>query len=424
MKNKILILIASWLFSTSVFAINLVDEVSEQYVKLVLALGEHDPGYVDAYYGPKEWQVKASSKKMALTKIILVAKNLQQLIKQQSANDEMSKLRLNYLQVQLSALHARAEILNGKKLDFDQQSLALYDTESPHFKLSKFDIILQALDELLPGAEPLIVKAKKFNDQFIIPKDKLAAVFDIAIKACRERTMRFIELPENENFQLEFVTGKPWSGYNWYKGGSFSLIQVNTEYPINISRAIDLGCHEGYPGHHTYNALLEANLVKKRNWKEFSIYPLYSPQSLIAEGSANYGIEMAFPGNEKINFEKESLFPVAGIDPSLADRYQKYAKLASKLKYVGNELARLYLNGQIDKIEAIKLVQEYTLVGAQKAAQRIDFWDTYGAYVINYNWGKDMVKNWVESGQDQSPKGRWKRFAKLLSSPRLPSTLN
>ncbi len=424
MKNKLIILLVAWLLSTPVFAISIVDEVSEQYVKLVLALGEHDPSYVDAYYGPKEWQEKAKSNKMALAKIMLVAQNLQALLRDQSSNDEMAKLRLNYLQTQLSSLQARADILNGKKLDFDEQSLALYDTEAPHFELSKFDLILQQLDKLLPGDEPLIDKAKKFNHQFIIPKDRLSKVFEIAIKACRERTRVFVELVKNENFQLEFVTDKPWSGYNWYKGNSFSLIQVNTEHPIYISRAIDLGCHEGYPGHHTYNALLEANLVKKRGWKEFTVYPLFSPQSLIAEGSANYGIEMAFPGDEKILFEKEMLFPIAGINPSLAERYQEYAKLTATLKYVGNELARLYINGKIDKQEAIKLVQKYTLVGEKKAAQRIDFWDTYGAYVINYNWGKDMVKNWVESGSDQSRKGRWKRFAKLLSSPRLPSTLN
>jgi hypothetical protein len=425
MKNKLLALLVAWAFSTSIFAINTVDQVSEEYVKLVLALGEHDPAYVDAYYGPKEWQAMAKSKKIGLAKIIHRAKNLQDLLKDQPANDEMAKLRLDYLRVQLSALQARADMLSGhKKLNFDQQSLALYDTEAPHFDLSKFDKILQQLDKLLPGDEPLITKAKRFKDQFIIPKDKLSEVFDIAIKACRERTTVFIELLKNENFQLEFVTDKPWSGYNWYKGNAFSLIQVNIEHPIDISRAIDLGCHEGYPGHHTYNALLEANLVKKRGWQEFSVYPLFSPQSLIAEGSANYGIEMAFPGDEKINFEKQKLFPVAGIDPSLVDSYQEYTKLTAQLKYADNELARLYLNGQIDKTKAIKLIQKYTFVAAQKAAQRVDFWEIYGAYVINYNWGKELVKNWVESGSDQSPKGRWKRFAKLLSSPRLPSTLN
>lgn len=30
--------------------------LAEQYVKLVLAVGEHDDGYVDAYYGPAEWR--------------------------------------------------------------------------------------------------------------------------------------------------------------------------------------------------------------------------------------------------------------------------------------------------------------------------------------------------------------------------------
>src|ERR1044071_8149616 len=33
-----------------------VNEIAEAYVKLVLALGQHDPDYVDAYYGPPEWK--------------------------------------------------------------------------------------------------------------------------------------------------------------------------------------------------------------------------------------------------------------------------------------------------------------------------------------------------------------------------------
>ena len=223
---------------------------------------------------------------------------------------------------------------------------------------------------------------------------------------------------------MEFVTDKPWSGYNWYKGNAFSLIQVNTELPIDISRAVDLGCHEGYPGHHTYNGLLEANLVKKRGWLEFSVYPLFSPQSLIAEGSANYGIEMAFPGDEKLKFEKESLFPLAGLSPELASQYAKFSELMSKLNYAGNEVARLYMNKAINVEEAQAMLQKYSLMSDKKAKQRVRFIDTYGAYVINYNWGKDLVKNWVESGEDKTMLGRWKRFTQLLSSPRLPSTLN
>ena len=43
-----------------------------------------------------------------------------------------------------------------------------------------------------------------------------------------------------------------------------------------------------------FNMLLEKNLVRDRGWHEFSVYPLFSPQSLIAEGTANYGIDIAF----------------------------------------------------------------------------------------------------------------------------------
>jgi len=415
------------LFTSSVFAETSMNKIAEQYVKLVLALGEHDSDYVDAYYGPQEWRTSVKSSNKDLKSIVAVADNLIKELKgtELQLKGEMNELRFSYLQVQLSALKARAKMLAGDiSLDFDAQSRALYDTEAPHFELSEFDQVLEKLDQLLPGEEPLNTKVEKFKQQFIIPKNKLSEIFNIAIKECRDRTTQHIRLLKKENFKLEYVKDKPWSGYNWYKGDAFSLIQMNIELPIDISRAIDLGCHEGYPGHHTYNALLEENLVKKRGWIEFTVYPLFSPQSLIAEGSANYGIEMAFPGDEKFEFEKQKLFPIAGIDQSLADKYKKFSTFSRKLTYASNELARSYLNGDIDDIKAVEMLQKYTLASKKKAQQRVRFWNTYGAYVINYNWGKDMVKKWVESGKDQSPKGRWKRFSKLLSSPRLPSTLN
>lgn len=423
MIKKLLTLIILGL-SWSSLASPMVNEVAEAYVKLVLALGEHDKAYVDAYYGPSEWRTDASNKPMTLNNIILAAKSLQDVLAREKAKGEMESLRVSYLTIQLSALSSRALMLKGSLiLNFDQQSLALYDTQAPANKLEEFNQTLALLEKLLPGKEDLSAKVEKFQSQFVIPKDKLKVVFDAAIDACRERTKKHINLLENENFNLEFVTDKPWSGYNWYKGDAFSVIQVNTDLPIYISRAVDLGCHEGYPGHHTYNSLLEANLYQQRGWVEFSVYPLFSPQSLIAEGSANYGIEMAFPGDEKLQFEKSVLFPLAGLEPKLAEQYAQFAELMNQLSYVGNEVARLYLNQQIDADKAQQMLQKYALMSEQKAKQRVSFIDSYGAYVINYNWGKDMVKQWVESGPNQTLEGRWQRFVKLLSSPRLPSTL-
>ncbi len=235
-----------------------------------------------------------------------------------------------------------------------------------------------------------------------------------------------MELPAGESFTVEYVTGKSWSGYNWYQGGFRSLIQVNTDLPIFIDRAIDLACHEGYPGHHVYNMLLEKHLVKDRGWIEFTVYPLFSPQSLIAEGTANFGIEVAFPGAERTAFERDALYPLAGLDPAKADRYAEVQKLLQGLSYAGNEAARRYLNGEIPRQDAEAWLVRYALMAPDRAAQRVRFMDQYRSYVINYNLGQDLVRRYIESrgGTAGQPEKRWEEFSRLLSSPRLPSGLN
>lgn len=70
----------------------------------------------------------------------------------------------------------------------------------------------------------------------------------------------------------------------------------------------------------------------------------------------------------------------------------------------------------------IVLTQKYKISTRARAEQSLSFVENYGAYVINYNWGRDMVKTYIE--QADSQKERWKRFAQLLSSPRIPSSLN
>ncbi len=43
--------------------------ISQLYVHLVLALGEHDADYVDAYYGPPAWRVEVKAQKVSLAQI-------------------------------------------------------------------------------------------------------------------------------------------------------------------------------------------------------------------------------------------------------------------------------------------------------------------------------------------------------------------
>ena len=152
---------------------------------------------------------------------------------------------------------------------------------------------------------------------------------------------------------------------------------------------------------------------------------MFSPQSLIAEGTANYGIEVAFPGVDRTKFEREVLYPEAGLDVSEADRYGQIQTLVDRLAYAGNEAARKYLNGEIDRAGAVAWLDRFAMMSPARAEQRTRFFDTYRSYVINYNLGKDLVKQFVESrgGGAAQPARRWDEFVNLLASPRLPSGL-
>lgn len=403
-----------------------MDDIARNYLRLVLALGQHDRDYVDAYYGPPELRTAAEKARMPLADIASRAAGLRAaLAKAPRASGELERLRHEYLDRQLSSLLVRVRMLRGERFTFDEESRGLYDAVAPTLPESHFATILADLDRRFPGDGPLVDRYDAFRRQFIIARDRLDRVFTAAIGACRERTKAHIPLPPEERFKVEYVAGKSWSAYNWYQGGFHSVIQVNTDLPIYIDRALDLACHEGYPGHHVYNVLLEEHLVRDRGWVEFSVYPLFSPQSLIAEGTANFGIDVAFPGRERLAVERDTLYPIAGLDRSKAEAYFEAARLVEQLDYAGNEAARRYLDGAFTAAQAVAWLEKYALMTRPRAEQRVRFFDQYRSYVINYNLGKDLVRGFIErrGGTLDRPAERWQEFASLLSSPRLPSGL-
>ena len=315
-------------------------------------------------------------------------------------------------------------MLGGERLSFDEEAKALYDAAPPHYGPAHFDSLLSRLDSLLPGRGPLAARYQRFRDRLMIPATKVDTVFKTAIAACRARTLAHLPLPPGERFDLEYVKGTPWNAYNWYKGDYRSLIQVNLDFPIPIDRAVDLACHEGYPGHHVYNALLEQALVQERGWVEISMYPLFSPQSLIAEGSANFGIDMAFPPAERVAFERDSLFPPRRSRSGSrgTERRGARGRRAAELRPQrgGPAVSRWELDaaGRPSDDAAI-------LAGLRPsaAAKTVRFIDTYRSYVINYNLGRDLVAAWVDRTGGTEDAGRWKAFGGLLSAPRLPRDL-
>ncbi len=404
-----------------------LNSVAVKYVFLALSLGKYDADYIDAYFGPDSIKKAAERRKLTIQEIAAKSDSLEKALRKIKIpkTDSLLSLRKEFLASQLKSLNFRARQLEGEKASFDEESKALYGVVAKKTPYSYYDSLYASLGEKLPGKGKISKRFIEYRRQFLIPKDKLDSVYKLIVNESRARTKRKIKLPENENFELRFVNDKPWGGYNWFKGNAHSLIQINLDFPTYIDRPIGLICHEGYPGHHVYHSLLEENFVKKRKWTEYSVYPLFSPEALLSEGLANFGVSVVFPPKDKLNYEKKVLCPLVGVSPSEYAKYAEISDIVEKLSRSSVDIARDYLDGKIDRKQAAEKIAKYRLRPIEEALKNVDFFDKYRSYIVNYYVGQDLCARWVESrgGTTDNPEARWRLYARLLSVPATPAFL-
>ena len=398
-----------------------MDDIARDYVRLILEIGVHEPGYVDAYYGPAEWKTAAEAAPRSVADLSAVAADLTTRLQAlpDAGLDAANLQRKRYLLAHVSSAAARLRMIGGERMSFADEAEALFGVRPELKPIESFDPVLARIDALLPGPGTIPQRIGAVMGDRIVPADRLEAVTRAGIAECRRRTAEHIPLPEGERFTLEFVKNQPWGAYNYYKGDATSLIQVNTDHGNGVSEAITYGCHEGYPGHHVYNALIEQTFVDGRGWVEMSIYPLYSPMSLIAEGSAEYGVKLAFPGEERQAFEHSVLYPMAGLNPSGPEPSPELEQALHEMEGVAYTIADDYLSGRVDRETTIQRMMRYQFASRAGAIQSLSFIDTYRSYIINYDLGRDIVATWVEG---QGP-DHWATMRTLLSSQLLPADL-
>lgn len=403
-----------------------LDGVAERYVRLALAVGVHEAEFVDAYHGPEEWRARAQAERLPLAEIGARARRVIADLETVDASraSELVRLRRDLLAAQLGALATRVEMLGGTRFRFDEESRLLFGAVLGEVPAAEVEQALAALDARLPGEGPVARRLEAYRARFEIPPDRVAAVFDAALAEARRRTREHIALPEGEACVLEYVQDKPWGAYNWFQGDGRSLIQINMDSPKRVDEALALVTHEGYPGHHVHQILLEQELLRRRGWVEYSIIVLYAPQSLVAEGIASYAIEVAFPGAEQRDFARRVLFPLAGLDPADADALFELHAILRTLRVAGYRPLRRYLDGELDREAFVAELVRYWPMTPERALLSLPFVEKYRSYIVNYVLGEDLVRAWVaRRGGAADPSRRWQAFEELLRSPRVPSNL-
>jgi hypothetical protein len=213
------------------------------------------------------------------------------------------------------------------------------------------------------------------------------------------------------------VQDEPWSAYNWYLGEYRSRIEINTTLPVRADSTLLLIAHEAYPGHHTEHAIKEYQLYQKQERGEHGVQLLLAPECVISEGIADNAVRMIFDEQERIDFVRDELFPLAGLSDVDAEEQSHLRKAAKALGGVsGNAALLLHRDGR-SPAETQEYIEHYGLQTPEEASQSLKFLTNplFRSYVFNYEMGEALLAPLL-GGPDAAA-----NFSRLLSEPFTPT---
>lgn len=391
--------------------------IAEAYIHLALAIDRHIPGYVDAYYGPPEWRQQAQADGPRPVADLLA--DATHLTARVAADDEMKRLRRDYLSKEMRAIQAALSILEGKESPLAEEVEALYDISPRWVSETVFEEAHQTLEELLPSGPSLFERMAARSKAAEVSAEQAQPLLHEITTELRRRTQARFGLPAGESLEVRLVKNEPWGAYNWYLGEFRSRIDVNTDLPLHAPALVNMMAHEGYPGHHTDHSIKEQRLVQERDCIEFSITILHAPSCVVAEGIATQAMSMVLSDDEWVTWHTDELFPRAGLDHLDAGRERAIDRACRQLDeaVLGNVAFLLHDHG-LDEEEAVAYMQRYGLKSEQEARHLMPLLTNrlLGSYVFNYGYGRQMLDALFAA---QGDRDRW--FARLLTQPVTPS---
>ena len=396
-----------------------LDDFAARYVRLAVALGERDPDSLDFYAGPAASVADVRRNPPSLPEIKRQAEALRAKLSRIAAADAS---RAAAIAADLSAIATRVDLLTGKRLPYADESLAFFGVAPGAMDEPRMDELRAQIAAGVGAGGRLVDRYAAFAARFTVPADRLSAVMQAALDECRTRTLAHIPLPPGEHVTLEFVRDKPWSAFSRYLGDAHSSIQINTDFRFTVDQALQIACHEGYPGHHARNVAHGARDVVHdahdvahdfSRAAERSVQLTFSRESLASEASAMLAADVAFPAEERVRFERERLFRLAGLDPSDAERHITVERLVGELQIGQAHIAQRYLDGELEFTRAAAALEEQVLVPHAEAL--LKYINEYRSYVTTYTAGRAQFAAQLAACAGAEPDGpaRWRCFLDL-----------
>lgn len=385
-----------------------LDAIAERYVRAALKLSQHDPSLVEQWRGPESWN---PGPRRPVAELQHEIESLQHQIELAAADlsSAAEHARIHYLSGQVRALRYAVERQLGRAATIDEQARDEFGLEFPPLDRAAIDRTHRQLQQTLPGSGPLAERVGALRRATTVPRERRIAVLTKAIEACRGAMPSEVALPDGERVELVFKPGMTFDAFARYQGQQRTDIEINDAGELDISRAGRLACHEGYPGHHLQNLLID-RLFAERQWQELLLTPGFGPHLLATEGAAEAGAELAMPASRRASLYG-TLFAIAELDPALIGQLLRVEDLLTELLPVVTDVARQYLAGGITREQAFDRLANDALVANPQAT--LAFIEQRRARALVYGEGRRVVHESMESRDLSSLFRTFRRVAAL-----------
>ncbi|MFN2288781.1 MAG: hypothetical protein ABR578_10675 [Chromatocurvus sp.] len=384
-----------------------VAAAAERYVQLALSLDQLAEGEVDAWFGPSDY-VPEKPLADTIESLLVEVRDYDASLRDRALPQDDA--RLQTLREKSAHLLAVTEYLTASSLPpLADELQTLYGASLPSPPDDgELERVFEELSALLPGRRTLSFRIAAYRNTLLISADRRRQVFERALQECRERTLAHWSLPASEQLELQWTRDvkTPWHSY---QGEFRSVLQLNDLTLGYVGSVLDVACHEGYPGHHAQFVLYEQAGGGTR--VEDQLVLLRSPETALREGAAELGVDLLFPGEDRLRFERDVLFPLAGLDPSQAATNLRITRLLQRLGPAVVPILTTYRDGGVTFNSTTFELERYALVQAPRKA--LEHFDRYGAYALSYIVARQALADWLAAqGEDQ-----WTSLANILIEP-------
>lgn len=302
----------------------------------------------------------------------------------------------------------------GEEVAYEDEVERCYGVRPEWIDEAVFEAAHRELDEALPGSGSLAERYQVWREGGTLRGKELADVFQALSEDFRSRTEALVGLPQGESVEVEYVSDKPWTAFNFYLGGLRSRIEVNTDVALSPSFVVELVAHEAYPGHYTEHSWKEQRRVREAGELEESAQMIGTPSALISEGIASVAQEILLEDEEQEITAAHLAGTSVAYDPDLSRAVQRAFSPLGRVR--GNVALLLHKQGASNE-EAVDYLMRWALSSRKRAEHSVRFMTdpVWRSYVTTYTDGYDLCRGFV-AGDPQ-------RFKRLLTDQLTPADL-